>query len=148
MADQERTDHAAVGRSLEAAMRLLGQATGPTRSADPTSPVEETPLRGRGTGGDGLVEAVVGGYGRLESLEINPTLLRSGTTAIAQYVVEAVTAAQDDERRQRQEALGGEVDQAALHRQLEGVAEQAWRGLDGMIGDLDAMVRRLDRDRR
>ncbi|MCX5118591.1 YbaB/EbfC family nucleoid-associated protein [Micromonospora sp. NBC_00362] len=108
-------------------------------------PTGEGELRGCGTAADGLVEAVVTGYGRLESLEIDPRLLRRGTGAIAAHVIEAVRAAQDDELRQRQELLGGDVDQAATRRQLEAVAAEAWRGLDGMIGDLDALTRRFDK---
>lgn len=130
-------------------MRLLGQAAGPSTLTESTSspavPTGEGELRGRGTAADGLVEAVVAGYGRLESLEIDPRLLRRGTGAIAGHVIEAVRAAQDDELRQRQELLGGDVDQAATRRQLEAVAAEAWRGLDGMIGDLDALTRRFDK---
>ncbi|MBG6067715.1 YbaB/EbfC family nucleoid-associated protein [Micromonospora ureilytica] len=130
-------------------MRLLGQAAGPSALTESTSPpvvpTGEGELRGRGTAADGLVEAVVVGYGRLESLEIDPRLLRRGTGAIADHVIEAVRTAQDDELRQRQEMLGGDIDQAATHRQLEAVAAEAWRGLDGMIGDLDALTRRFDK---
>lgn len=130
-------------------MRLLGQAAGPSTLTESTSspavPTGEGELRGRGTAADGLVEAVVAGYGRLESLEIDPRLLRHGTGAIAGHVIEAVRAAQDDELRQRQELLGGDIDQAATRRQLEAVAAEAWRGLDGMIGDLDALTRRFDK---
>jgi hypothetical protein len=129
-------------------MRLLGRAAGPSAPMESTSPPVVPPgegeLRGRGTAADGLVEAAVAGYGRLESLEIDPRLLRHGTRAIADRVIEAVRAAQDDELRQRQELLGGDIDQTAMRRQLEAVAAEAARGLDGMIGDLDALTRRLD----
>ncbi|NJP35640.1 YbaB/EbfC family nucleoid-associated protein [Micromonospora thermarum] len=101
---------------------------------------------GRGAGGDGLVEAEVSAFGRLESLVIDPSLLRAGTTAIAEYVVEAVRAAQDDERTRRAETLGAAApDTAALARQLERVSEEAFRGFDRMISDLDAATRRIDR---
>ncbi|MGN9779610.1 YbaB/EbfC family nucleoid-associated protein [Micromonospora sp. H33] len=141
-------DPSGLGRSLEEAMRLLGQATGAgtAQPGGPESQPDTEGLVGRGAGGDGLVEAEVSAFGRLESLVIDPSLLRAGTTAIAEYVVEAVRAAQDDERARRAETLGAAVpDTAALARQLERVSEDAFRGFNRMISDLDAATRRMDR---
>jgi hypothetical protein len=139
-----RGEPADLVRSLDAAIRLLGQATGgPTDPAQP--PGDEPGPRGHGTAADGLVEAEVAGYGRLESLTIDPTLLRAGTTAIAEYVLTAVRAAQDDERDRRPAGPGGAGgDPGALAGQLDEVAGNAWRGFDRMVGDLDALTRRLD----
>lgn len=144
MTGPERGD-ADLGRSLEAAIRLLNGVTG--REAPVSGPEESTaeePVRGHGESGNGLVRAEVTGYGRLESLQLDPGLLRAGTEAIAEYVIEAVRAAQDDER-QRRGAVAAGPDTAALQRQLEGVAAEAWRGFDRMLGDLDALTRRFDR---
>ncbi|WP_196255814.1 YbaB/EbfC family nucleoid-associated protein [Micromonospora sp. WMMD558] len=142
-------DPSGLGRSLEEAMRLLGQATGAgtVQPGGPENPPAAEEMVGRGAGGDGLVEAEVSAFGRLESLVIDPSLLRAGTSAIAQYVVEAVRAAQDDERTRRAETLGAAAapDTAALARQLERVSEEAFRGFDRMISDLDAATRRIDR---
>lgn len=133
-----------LGRSLEAAMRLLNGVAGQSAPADGgDGPAAAEPPRGRGESGDGLVRAEVAGFGRLESLEIDPGLLRAGTHAIAEHVIEAVRAAQDDERQRR--AVGAGADPAALRQQLEGVSAEAWRGFDRMVGDLDALTRRLDR---
>lgn len=148
MGSPRGVDPADLGRSLDEAMRLLSRATGQAAAAPPPVSGEraDEPLRGHGTGGGGLVEAEVGGFGRLESLVISPNLLRAGTSVIAEYVREAVQAAQDDERRRRDELMGPVTpDPAALNHQLEGVAEEAWRGFNRMIGDLDALTRRLDR---
>ncbi|MGC5317216.1 hypothetical protein ACPXB5_00590 [Micromonospora arida] len=41
------------------------------------------------------------GYGRLESLEIDPRLLRRGTGAIADHVIEAVALGGAQHRGQR-----------------------------------------------
>ncbi|MER7460855.1 YbaB/EbfC family nucleoid-associated protein [Micromonospora sp. NPDC126480] len=141
-------DPSGLSRSLEEAMRLLRQATGEgtAQPADRPEPPDVDTLVGRGTGGDGLVEAEVSAFGRLESLVIDPSLLRAGTAAVAEHVLEAVRAAQDDERTRRAETLGGAVpDPAALTRQLERVSEDAFRGFDRMISDLDAATRRIER---
>ncbi|RLP89335.1 YbaB/EbfC family nucleoid-associated protein [Micromonospora sp. CV4] len=143
-------DPSGLSRSLEEAMRLLSQATGSTTAqpdgvGEPAAPSAEQ-MVGRGTGADGLVEAEVSAFGGLETLVIDPSLSRAGTSAIAGYVLEAVKAAQADERARRAEltaAVG--ADSAALTRQLERVSEDAFRGFEQMIGDLDAVTRRMDR---
>ncbi|HEV7711176.1 MAG TPA: YbaB/EbfC family nucleoid-associated protein [Asanoa sp.] len=137
-------DPSGLGRSLEEAMRLLNQATGagtPPSGAPPQPPDE---LVGRGSAADGQVEAEVSAFGRLESLVIDPRLLRAGGADVAEFVVEAVRAAQDDERARRAAALGA-PDTAALTKQLERVSEDAFRGFDRMVSDLDAITRRMDR---
>jgi len=111
-------------------------------------PLRETSdVVGVGTAADELVRAQVGGFGRLEELSIDPTLLRQGTTAIAGYVVTAVRAAQDGAQRQTQELLGSAAGvgvTAEMSAQLEQVAADATRGFDRMMAELDALTRRLD----
>jgi hypothetical protein len=137
-------DPSGLGRSLEEAMRLLNQATGAS-AAPPDGPSAQD-LVGRGAAADGQVSAEVSAFGRLESVEIDPRLLRAGISAaeVAAHVVEAVRAAQDDERVQRSSALGA-PDTAALTKQLERVSEDAFRGFNRMVSDLDAITRRMDR---
>ena len=143
-------DPSGLSRSLEEAMRLLSQASGaavaqPGEQTDASAPTVEQ-MVGRGTGGDGLVEAEVSAFGALQTLVIDPSLSRAGTTTIAAYVLEAVQAAQADERARRAElTAGAQVDSTALTRQLERVSEDAFRGFQQMIGDLDAATRRMDR---
>ncbi|WP_422738022.1 YbaB/EbfC family nucleoid-associated protein [Micromonospora sp. WMMD729] len=142
-------DPSGLSRSLEDAMRLLGQASGTMSAqagdADGSAPDAEQ-MTGRGTGGDGLVEAEVAAFGALRSLVIDPSLSRAGTTVIAEYVLEAVQAAQADERARRADVTAGaQVDSAALTQQLERVSSEAFRGFQQMIGDLDAATRRMDR---
>ncbi|MCO1595391.1 YbaB/EbfC family nucleoid-associated protein [Micromonospora sp. RHAY321] len=146
-------DPSGLSRSLEEAMRLLSQATGSAvaqpggadEQSEPAVPVAEQ-MVGRGTGGDGLVQAEVSAFGGLETLVIDASLSRAGTSAIAEYVLEAVRAAQANERARRAEltAAAG-ADSAALTRQLERVSADAFRGFEQMIGDLDAVTRRMDR---
>ncbi|MGV9210985.1 YbaB/EbfC family nucleoid-associated protein [Micromonospora sp. RB23] len=142
-------DPSGLSRSLEDAMRLLGQASGAVAAqsgdVDGSVPSAEQMI-GRGTGGDGLVEAEVAAFGALRSLVIDPSLSRAGTTVIAEYVLEAVQAAQADERARRADVTAGaQVDGTALTQQLERVSQEAFRGFQQMIGDLDAATRRMDR---
>jgi len=140
-------DPSGLGRSLEEAMRLLNQATGagaPPSGAPPAGGPLVDGLVGRGVAADGQVEAEVSAFGRLESLVIDPRLLRADPASVAELVVEAVRAAQDDERAQRASTLGS-PDTPALAKQLERVSADAYRGFNKMIGDLDAITRRMDR---
>ncbi|MEU5911357.1 YbaB/EbfC family nucleoid-associated protein [Micromonospora sp. NPDC047527] len=143
-------DPSGLSRSLEEAMRLLSQATAATSAQpdaddDRAAPTAEQ-MVGRGVGGNGLVQAEVSAFGGLRSLVIDPGLSRAGTSAIAEYVLEAVQAAQADERARRVElTAAASADGAALSQQLERVSEDAFRGFQQMIGDLDAVTRRTDR---
>ena len=126
--------------SLEMVIGLLGQVAGGSGSSEE--------VRGVGYGGDEQVQAEVSAFGRLESLTIDPVLLRAGTSAIAEYVVEAVRGAQDDAHRQSSQLLGavpGALDPAELSEKLGQVAAEATRGFDRMIADLDGVLRRIDR---
>ncbi|MEV4823807.1 YbaB/EbfC family nucleoid-associated protein [Micromonospora sp. NPDC049274] len=142
-------DPSGLSGSLEEAMRLLSQASGavtaqPGESDGPVPDAEQTV--GRGTGGAGLVEAEVDAFGALRTLVIDPSLSRAGTSTIAAYVLEAVQAAQADERARRADlTAAAQVDSMALTQQLERVSEEAFRGFQQMIGDLDAATRRMNR---
>jgi DNA-binding protein YbaB len=124
---------------LEKMSRLLAAA------GDGQGPGHE--VRGVGHGGQERVRAEVSAGGRLEALSIDPTLARVGVESIAEYVIDAVRAAQEDAQRQVAEAMAaaGGVDTRALSRQLGDVAVEATRGFDRMLADLDGVLRRLDR---
>jgi DNA-binding protein YbaB len=125
---------------LERAIRALGRVD--TGTGEP--PQE---LRGVGFGRNGQVRAEASASGRLEALTIDPALSRLDTATIAEYVLEAVRAAQDDAQRQLTESLSSAaaLDATGLSRELGEVAVEATRGFDRMLADLDAMLRRLDR---
>jgi len=125
---------------LERAIGLLGQAgTG--------APAQPPGVRGVGHGADQRVRAEVSAFGRLEELSIDPGLARLGTAAIAEYVVEAVRAAQDDAARRSAEALreaAPTIDPDALASQLGQVSLEASRGLDRMLSTLAELTARLE----
>ncbi len=94
-----------LGSALQETLRLLGSVSG--------SSVQAPPVRGVGSAADDMVRAEVSEFGRLEELTLDPKLMRQGTTAIAEYVVTAVRAAQDDAHRQTQELLAAAPDTVA-----------------------------------
>jgi DNA-binding protein YbaB len=124
---------------LEDTIRLLRR---PGRDAEPGLEV-----RGIGQAEGGRVRAEVSAAGRLETLDIDPTLTRSGSAVVAELVVEAVRAAQDDVQHQVAEVLqdaASRFDPAGLTTGLDAVATEASRGLSRMIGELDAVTRRFE----
>jgi DNA-binding protein YbaB len=125
---------------LERAISLLSKAA-------PGSTVG-TGIRGAGTGGEGRVHAEVSGYGRLETLTIDPGLIRAGTAAIAEYVQEAVRAAQDDAARQSAEQLRSAtdgLDPDAMAERLGRISLEASQGVDRMLSALNTVADRLNR---
>lgn len=143
----EQLDPHELTGSLRRLSDLIG-AGGPTAPASGEG--EGEGVRGTGTAADGRIQAQVSAFGRLESLTLDPALLRGGAAELAAQVVAAVQAAQDDAQRQSSELLAGTggpasaEGAAALRAELEGVAEEATRGFDRIFGDLDAVLRRLD----
>ncbi|MEV7011073.1 YbaB/EbfC family nucleoid-associated protein [Streptosporangium sp. NPDC051022] len=63
-------------------------------------------IRGTGTGADGMIGAVTDGSGRLERIDLNPRVMRLESRALAEELLKAVRAAQDDGERQVRELLG------------------------------------------
>jgi DNA-binding protein YbaB len=140
MDESRERPSAGLTNPLERAIALLGQSG----TQAPGQPPE---VRGVGYGGDQRVRAEVSAFGRLEELSIDPHLTRLGTTAIAEYVVEAVRAAQDDAARRSAEALQEAtpaLDPDALAAQLGQVSLEASRGLDRMLSTLAEMTARID----
>jgi DNA-binding protein YbaB len=77
-------------------------------------------LQGTGEAADGAVRAVVGPPGRVLSLDIDPRLLRRGSTEIADAVTQAVNAALDQLRTTASAAVVP-ADLDRLERDLEAV---------------------------
>ncbi|MEU7799687.1 YbaB/EbfC family nucleoid-associated protein [Micromonospora arborensis] len=99
-------------------------------------------LRAVGAAGDGLVVATVVQSGRLESLAIDPRLLRHGTETVSEHIMTAVNAALDDLKAQINIAAPADVN--ALAARLSGLQEQSVRQM-AMFGEaMQAVVARLD----
>jgi hypothetical protein len=101
-------------------------------------------VRGVGSASGGRVRAEVSAGGRLEALSIDPQVFRSGVTSLADLVVEAVRAAQDDAAARVAEVGAGVVPRPA---ELSAAAEAAAVGmarLDGMVAELARAADRLE----
>jgi hypothetical protein len=82
------------------------------------------PMRGVGMSAEDRVRASVSG-GRLESVRVEPRLLRSEPTKVVPHVVQAVNAALEDYRARRLESANlPNIDPRALVAELRGVYEQ------------------------
>jgi hypothetical protein len=105
-------------------------------------PAEDPSLRGEGAAADGMIRAVVVPGGRLESVSVEPRLLRQGVEEICAQIVVAVNAALDDlaTRTPKPDAA---VDLAALSTRLESLQDQSVRQM-AMFGQaMNAVVAQL-----
>ncbi len=81
---------------------------------------------GRGEAADGQIQATAT-RGRVESLELNPRLLRLSGEQLAEYVAAAIDAALDEARGQAPAADGPPVDPSVLAARLGEVHDQSLR---------------------
>jgi DNA-binding protein YbaB len=112
-------------------------------------PAEDADPRGVGEAACGLVSAEVGADGLLADLRLNPRALRLGSAALAEDIVSAVRAAQEDLRGRTDESAGPPalpegLDPSVLVRRLEEVETQADLGFLRFSTVLDEALRRLD----
>jgi DNA-binding protein YbaB len=101
--------------------------------------------RAVGTAANGQVRAEVSGLGRLEALTIDPKFLRGGMVSVADAVLEAVQAAQDQATARTGEALGELSGPAAPDLAAAATAAAAGMSrLDDMLHELGTFSRRLE----
>ncbi|NUW31465.1 hypothetical protein HTZ77_08510 [Nonomuraea sp. SMC257] len=107
--------------------------------------------RGRGESAAGQVVAVVGADGLLESLSLNPRSLRMGSDELAEHVVSAVRAAQqdlvartDEPPPDAEEAEGDAIDPAELMHRLDELEVQSLRDFASLNATLDELLRRME----
>lgn len=108
---------------------------------------EEMTARGEGQASDERVRASAHG-GRVESITLDPRVLRLPPEELGSLVAEAVNAALDDQRGRSTAAIGAVPDLAALAETLHDVQNQSLRQM-GVItqGITDAMARIRERTR-
>jgi DNA-binding protein YbaB len=99
--------------------------------------------RGVGEAADGRVRAVAAGPGRLESLELDPRVMRMPSQDLAQQVLTAVNAALDDLAAQAPSAEGMAVpDPAELAAAVADIQQQSVRQMAAISQALTAAVQR------
>lgn len=102
------------------------------------------PMRGEGNAADGKVHAVVATPGRIESLEMDPRLMRDGSEAVCSAIVTAVNAALQD---LQDKALGAAApaDFGDLSGDLEQLQAESLDSAHLMFGALQDAMDRIDR---
>ncbi|MFD9940257.1 YbaB/EbfC family nucleoid-associated protein [Nonomuraea sp. NPDC059023] len=102
---------------------------------------------GVGESRSGMINAAVGPNGRISKLKIEARAMRLDSAELAEQVVEAVTAAQDDLDRATRALLppGENADPAAVMRQFEDLQDGFARESDDRVDRLQRM-RTRDRD--
>ncbi|MEV4894222.1 YbaB/EbfC family nucleoid-associated protein [Nonomuraea sp. NPDC055795] len=102
---------------------------------------------GAGESRSGMINAMVGPNGRISKLKIEARAMRLDSAELAEQVVEAVTAAQDDLDRATRALLppGENADPADIMRQFEDLQDGFARESDDRVDRLQRM-RTRDRD--
>ncbi|MEV1142725.1 YbaB/EbfC family nucleoid-associated protein [Micromonospora sp. NPDC049799] len=133
-----------LNRSISDMLAALGRSTvdGPGAAPEPSADV-----RGVGEAADGMVRVVAVPGGEVESLWIDPRLMRTPSETLAEEIRLATNAALADLRT----ALAGAVtppDTAAVLAQLQEVQRTAVPQLQGFIDALTDVQERLASGRR
>jgi DNA-binding protein YbaB len=126
-------------RTLTEARRVLAATRSPAAASDSPDPS----ARGTGLAAEGLVRASAAPGGRLESVTVDPRLLREGLEAICEHIVAAVNAAFDDLRAQASAAPDAGVDTAALSARLQDLQDSSVRQMAMFTQAMNDVVARL-----
>jgi DNA-binding protein YbaB len=133
--------------SVSAIDQLLGdtrRALETMRSGQqPSEPAE--PIVGEGEAADGKVRAAVALPGEVQSLTMDPRLLRAGSESVCEAVIEAVNAALADLREKATTGVGASVDLDQLSGDLEAVQNESLQTMRTMFGTLQEVMDRIDR---
>jgi hypothetical protein len=102
------------------------------------------PLQGKGESPDGKARAVVVTPGRVESLHVEPRLLRQGSENVCVAIMSAVNAALADLQTQAQ-AIGPDIDPTGLADELERIQEESFDSARSMLSVLQGVMDRFER---
>ncbi|MGW5365005.1 YbaB/EbfC family nucleoid-associated protein [Actinopolymorpha pittospori] len=103
------------------------------------------PITGEGESADRRVRAVAATPGRLESLTLDPRLLRAGSDAVGEAVLEAVNHALADLRAKATSGVGAPVDLDQLGGELQEVQTRSLQSMQAMFDTLHDVMDRIDR---
>lgn len=136
------------GRGEDHLDQLLSRtraALAATRTAGAAAADDEAAaIVGQGDAADGLVRAVVSAGGLVESITVDPRLLRDGLEVLCGQIVVAVNAAFADLRAQTPAQTAPEVDVEALSANLASLQDQSVRQMamiSQALGDVVARMR-------
>jgi DNA-binding protein YbaB len=117
-----------IDRLLEDTRRALSQIG--ARQAGESDQDGMADVRGSGTAADDQVRASVATGGRLETLTVDPRLMRIGSEALCEQIVVAVNAALDDLRTKVAASTPELPDKAALGQQLDEIRTESVRRME------------------
>ncbi|WP_020577841.1 YbaB/EbfC family nucleoid-associated protein [Actinopolymorpha alba] len=100
-------------------------------------------IRGEGEGGQGKVHAVAKVPGRIEILQMDPRLMRDGSEAVCEAIVDAINAALED--LQNKVVGGTTIDAVELSGELERLQEQSLDSARSMMAALQDAMDRIER---
>jgi DNA-binding protein YbaB len=114
-----------IDRLLQDTRRALSELGAPQAGQDANAE-----MRGTGTAADDQVRASVAIGGRLETLSVNPRLMRLGSEALCEQIVVAVNAAMDDLLTKVAESAREQPSPADLGQQLEEIRTESVRRME------------------
>ncbi len=129
-----------LGRLLEDTRRALGAL----RTGSGSGSEDAKPVHGEGSAADGRVTAAVASGGHLESLTVDPRLLRSGSEEVCAQIMVAVNAAMDDLKTRTAEASPAVMDPAALAETLEGLQTESMRQMSRFTEGIAETVAKIN----
>ncbi|ACY96379.1 conserved hypothetical protein [Thermomonospora curvata DSM 43183] len=110
-----------------------------------SAPSDEEEVKGVGEAADGRVTVTVNSSGLLESVELNPRLLRLPAEEIGEHIVTAVNAALQDFRTKANQAVGAaSVDLNALAASMQELQDQSVRQMAQIGQAFNELLTKLD----
>jgi DNA-binding protein YbaB len=141
-------DQSAYG--TDALLRLLGETRQALESMRHTEPPDPEQVRGTGSAADGQVVATVVAPNQLESLQINPRLMRLGSEDLAERIQAAVNAAFAEFATKAREQMPGQatVDTGELAGRLRSLQDESVRSMEAFSQAMSEALARVHRSGR
>ncbi len=138
------TDQSAYG--TDALLRLLSETRQALESVRHTEPPDPEQVRGTGSAADGQVVVTVVAANQLESLQINPRLLRLGSEELAEQILAAVNAALAEfVTRAREQVPDQAVDTGELAGRLRSLQDESVRSMEAFSQAMSEALARVRR---
>jgi DNA-binding protein YbaB len=137
-----------LGRATDAVDRLLAETARTLESmrAAGSPAADGEPVRGTGTAADERIQAVATAANRIDSIRLDPRLMRLGSEDLAEEIVKAVNAALADFQAQTQ-AMSAPVDPEEFAGQLRQLREDSVRGMVSVTSALGEVLGQIRQGR-
>ncbi len=139
MAGTEDLSMSAIDQILTDTRRALDDM----RSPRPTAAIGQ--VTGEGEAAEGKVRVVASLPGQVQSISMDPRMMRTGSEAVCEAITEAVNAALDDLRTKATTGAEAPVDFERLSGDLEAIQTESLQSMRTMFGALEDVMGRIDR---